>query len=328
MTNSKDLVAEVSAALSQSRNALFDSQIVVNPVRSRSFARIGIHGPDIVVILPAIPRTNVRPVRLSSIGVDYGVNCKIVEGGKESDEVITIIRLFSPPIRIESIFIEVVAMLLRPLARFNSSRVHEVVSGLVELFHEVNRPSQATMLGLWGELFVIGNSVDPNTVGRAWHPSPQERFDFSLEEARIEVKTTTGPRQHHFALEQVRPVPGLDIVVASVVVSGSLRGLNVVEMISWASQKVTNAEVKRHITTTALKTIGATMEEQALVRLDLDTARAGIRFFDSTMVPQPTPPKFGTSQIRFLADLQMVAPMNKSMVQAKGRLIRAASDLS
>jgi len=323
MNKVPDLVSSVSNALTHARNAETDSQIVVHPVSERPFARIGVQGTDVIVILPALAATDVPPVRLSSINVDYGVTCRVLENGKESDEVVTLIRLFSPTARTESIFVEVIAMLLRPLARFSQTRVREIVSGLVELFQEVNRASDATLLGLWGELFVIGNSPDPDTVGSAWHPTPMERFDFSMDAVRVEVKTTTGPRQHHFALEQVKPVPGLDIFVASVVASESARGLNVVEMIPWVTGKVKDPEIARHITTTALKTIGGTTDDQSLARIDLDAARIGIRFFDSSSVPQPTPPKFGVSQIRFVSDLQMVASVDIAQIQTKGRLPRA-----
>jgi hypothetical protein len=325
MTRSLDLVASVTSALDQARKAKVSSQIVVHPIPERPFARIGFQGSDIVVVLPAPFGAEVRPVRLSSMNVDYGVTCKVLEDGRLSDDVITLIRLFSPTAHSESIFVEVIAMLLRPLTRFSQSRVHEIVTGLVELFQETNRVSDATLLGLWGELFVIGNASDPDTVGKAWHPTPIERFDFSLDGTRVEVKTTTGPRQHHFALEQVRAVPGLDIYVASVVASESPRGLNVVEMIPWVMEKINDSAVARHVKATALKTIGSSIHDQTISRIDLNSARVGLRYFESSVVPQPIAPLFGASQIRFVSDLQMIAPIDFGQVQSKGSLLRAIS---
>ena len=88
MTSGRDLVLSVSDALDRARKMSANSEIVVDPIRQRAFARIGVQGPDIVVVLPSPGNTQLRPVRLSSINVDYGVTCKVLQGGIETQEKI------------------------------------------------------------------------------------------------------------------------------------------------------------------------------------------------------------------------------------------------
>ena len=318
-----DMVAKVSEALFLAKQAAIGSQIVVEPIPQRAYARIGVQGSDVVLVLPRPSEHRSKSVRLSRLRVDYDVSCNVKESSSSSDEVVTILRLVSPDDHVQLVFVEVVAMLLRPLARFSQSRIDGLIHGLIEMFRAMESPSSSTLLGLWGELFVIGNATDPTAVGRSWHPSTDEKFDFSMEDVRVEVKTTTGPRRHHFSLEQVRPIPGLQILIASLVVSESPRGLNVVEMINWAVTKVKDPAVAIQVKKTALKTIGSSDVTLALPRLDLESARLSLRYYESVSVPQPTQPELGVSQVRFISDLQLVSHASEAVVSKKGRLARA-----
>lgn len=322
MKGNLELVAMVAQALLRAKQTAAGSQMVVERVPQRSYARIGIDGSDVVLVLPRLSGPRSKSVRLSKLLVDYNVSCNVKEGSNSSDEIVTILRLLAPDERVQSVFIEVVAMLLRPLARFSPNRIDGLIHGLIEMFRAMESPSRSTLLGLWGELFVIGNASDPTTVGRSWHPSTNEKFDFSMEDVRVEVKTTIGPRRHHFALEQVRPIPGLHMLIASLVVSESPRGLNVVEMVQWAVAKVKEPDIAMQVKKTALKTIGSSDLTQTLPRLDLKSARLALRYYECRNVPQPTQPDLGVSEVRFVSDLQLVPHASESVVANKGRLPR------
>ena len=319
MKRNLELVAMVAQALLLAKQTAAGSQIVVEPVPQRSYARIGIDGPDVVLLLPRLSEPRSKSVRLSRLLVDYNVSCNVKEGSNSS---VTILKLLAPDEHVQSVFIEVVAMLLRPLARFSPTRIDGLIHGLIEMFRAMESPSGSTLLGLWGELFVIGNASDPTTVGRSWHPSTNEKFDFSMEDVRVEVKTTIGPRRHHFSLEQVRPIPGLHMLIASLVVSESPRGLNVVEMVQWAVAKVKEPEIAMQVKKTALKTIGSSDLTHALPRLDLKSAKLALRYYECYSVPQPTQPDLGVSEVRFVSDLQLVPYESQAVVSNKGRLGR------
>jgi hypothetical protein len=48
-----------------------------------------------------------------------------------------------------------------------------------------------------------------------------------------------------------------------------------------------------------------------------------LRFFSGSTVPQPIPPAFGVTQIRFVADLQLVGDIDPQIFENWGRLPRA-----
>jgi hypothetical protein len=63
---------------------------------------------------------------------------------------------------------------------------------------ERTRIVAAHELGLFGELVVIMASVDVETMVKSWHSSPYSTYDFSLEQVRLEVKTSKSPQRIHW----------------------------------------------------------------------------------------------------------------------------------
>ena len=322
MKQGHDFVAKVRDALTHARQLPSNNEIIVEPIKGRLYARIGYENSDLVLILPGVKDQPSKPIRLSRLIIDYNVQCKVKEGSSETEENVTIVRLLSPTEYVQDLFIEIVAILIRPIPRFNQATVDDMIRGLIDLFRAMESPSDSTLLGLWGELFLIGNAHNPTTVGEAWHPSPQEKFDFSLGDVRVEVKTTAGPRRHHFSLEQVRPTPGLQMMVASLIVTESADGLNVVQMIPWVLEKINDRKIADQIEKTALKTIGSAQNDHSLAKFDKDSARLALRFYEASTVPQPIQPNLGVSQVRFVSDLQLIPPTDRAKIRTWGELGR------
>jgi hypothetical protein len=91
----------------------------------------------------------------------------------------------------------------------------ESIRLLVELFREIGAPPKSSMLGLWGELFVISRSSDPPRMVSALHSSADEHFDFSEGDARIEVKATAKDRRTHtFSHEQLHLAAERTLIVS------------------------------------------------------------------------------------------------------------------
>jgi hypothetical protein len=63
------------------------------------------------------------------------------------------------------------------------------------------------------EYFLRVHTIRHRSCG-AGHQLPDERFDFALAEERSEVKAAVGRvRRHHFSLEQLLPIPGVDVLL-------------------------------------------------------------------------------------------------------------------
>ena len=92
---------------------------------------------------------------------------------------------------------------------------------LIELFRAMTTPSRKSVQGLWAELFLIAQSRQPTILVDAWHMLPEDRYDFAMDDQRIEVKSFSGSlRQHHFSLEQLQPPEGVKTLIASMLVEG------------------------------------------------------------------------------------------------------------
>jgi hypothetical protein len=88
-------------------------------------------------------------------------------------------------------------------------------------------------IGLFGELWVLGNVLIPTLGARAcllWSGPHRERHDFVGERVHIEVKTTTGSDERHeiTRLDQLRAPPEKRLLLASVMLERSIGGAETV----------------------------------------------------------------------------------------------------
>lgn len=313
----------VRDALDSVRAQANNGAIYAEKIKGREFARIAMDGQDLLLLLPTADNVRFRPVRLARLFVDFRVHCQVIDGVKILDEYFTILRVREPNDVMQGIFCDVVSLLLKSMTKFNDDDLHQFVLDMVEFFKAMNGPSNATVLGLWGELFVIFHSSDPEMLGNAWHVSSIEKFDFSTQAQRLEVKTTTGPRRHHFSLEQVRTTPGIEIMIASIILNEDPSGCNVLDLLERTEARMKIGKTREHVRRVALRTLGSSFEKEELRKYDLQSAMMGVRFFSSEVVPQPLAPQLGVSDVRFVADLQLVGPASPKEVSDWGVLGRA-----
>src|SRR5262249_12852201 len=142
----------------------------------------------------------------------------------------------------------------------------------------------------WGELFVISHATDTLTIARAWHLLPEERFDFSLGCQRLEVKSASGrKREHHFALEQLVPVGGTQVVIASLLAERSSAGASISDLLgSIRSAAKDDAELLLHVDTVAANALGTAWRRAMDESFDHRLAASTLEFFDPATVPKPT----------------------------------------
>ena len=102
-------------------------------------------------------------------------------------------------------------------------RKKQTVDKFIELFKAIKEPPKKSIQGLWSELFLIEQSANPEKIISAWHSIPEEKFDFSFDKLRIEVKSSvTESRTHHFSLAQLNPVDNTEIIIASILLYTSI----------------------------------------------------------------------------------------------------------
>ena len=203
------------------------------------------------------------------------------------------------------------------------SDVNRVVGHLVELFRALAVPPKKSVQGLWAELYLIAYARDPVALAQAWHSSPQDKFDFSEGDQRIEVKSATDRvRQHRFlpgstpARAPVERPDRLDIrrAIGSRLAPGGL--LDRVE-----SRSGDDHDLRWRVDQVVGQTLGQNLRAGMAERFDRELAREPLEFFEADRIPAVgVDLPAGVSDVRFKSDLTGVPPSPAAAIRARGGL--------
>lgn len=254
------------------------------------------------------------PIRLALLEVQFSLSCRITDdAGKETTETLTAISCRSHDDALTEYFAHVTEAIVRILGRApTSQQVSETVSRLAELFQNLTRPAGRTVIGLFGELIVIHLSQSPKIALQAWRSSVDNRFDFAIDDARLETKAASDRiRAHHFSREQCMPPDGTRGVLVSLFVERSGGGLSVGELVERIEEQLEgDAELTLKLHLNVAETLGNATTEGLTVRFDEHLARGSLQIYDLNQIPAPrddVPPE--VSQVRFRADLSRLHPL-------------------
>ena len=268
------------------------------------------------------------PLVLEHVSLQQGVDCRITEpDGTTEVHRLTLIRCTDSDQTLRDYFLKVCGTIVGVLGnKPTGADVRRTLQQLVELFRALEKPPRKSVLGFWGELFVMSRATDVLTMARAWHLLPEERFDFSLGCQRLEVKTASGRRrEHHFALEQLVPVSATQIVIASLLVERSSAGPSVSDLLTSIRSAVRDdAELLLHIDEVVASALGAAWRRAMDERFDDRLAASTLAFFDSETVPKPTtapPPE--VSEVHFKSDLSRCVETPLEALRQEGGLFAA-----
>jgi hypothetical protein len=300
-------------------------QICAETITTRSFARLARENDDFLLLLPSSWSNKKPPIVLAHISVHFGKECRVHDGEKVADEVLSIVRIHEPNHSELEVFGDVISLLLTRLPENDDEGISDLIDQLIELFSSLSQPSIASVVGLWGELFLILQSKNPDVVAQAWHATPQDKFDMSEGSSRVEVKTTRGPRRHLFSYEQIAPHSNIQVVVASLIITEDPTGFDVLELLNLVIEKLGSAQLRTHVLKIGIGTIGVDLSHDRKIRFDLVGAGLNLRYFAAADIPKPLPPPPGVSEMKFKSDLQLVPNTPISAFAKFGDLFSALS---
>jgi hypothetical protein len=327
MSTRSEIADEAKATLQHLASIVLDDEnVYAEEIPSRPYARIARHKDDVLLLLPPTNRAATDSISLKHLGIKFDVACEVTQNGSTSSEIIVIIRLANPTNDLITIFCEVVALLLSELENFDSTHVGDVVDSLIELFISEDEPNSSTIIGLWGELLLIYSARDPDLVGSAWHANPNDRFDYSRDLLRIEVKSTQGQRRHNFSLPQVQANASHKIAIASLVLVPSTDGISIFELLEATESRISDQHVKKHVRNTAFRILGTLNVDNQTIFFDPEASKDNFRFFDAVDIPKPHQIDVGVSEVRFIADLQLTPEINQEEFERWGELSKAVID--
>jgi hypothetical protein len=148
---------------------------------------------------------------------------------------------------------------------------------------EMRKPTPAQELGLAGELCVILSSSNPEKLTMGWHSSPLSTYDFSIENQRLEVKTSKSPQRLHWLRNsQSGAHADINLSYASVYCPEAENGLRVPEIVRHVETRLSpdGVEILR-------KKLALFDYENCETTFDVGAAMGGICIVDSVNVPHP-----------------------------------------
>jgi len=111
-----------------------------------------------------------------------------------------------------------------------AEEIKKITNVIIELFREIS-DKKRSIIGLWGELFLISSSSNKAKTLQAWHENPTDKYDFFDDNQALEVKCTSKTdRIHKFQHDQLLSEIK-DHYIASIMVSeNSNNGLSVIDL--------------------------------------------------------------------------------------------------
>lgn len=170
-----------------------------------------------------------------------------------------------------------------------------------------NLPDEV-ITGLIGELLIILGSSIPAIAIEYWHSNIDDKFDFSGEKFRLEVKSTTSSaRNHNFSSYQIPGNVPEKIFVASTQIVKVEGGTSLSQILEKIEERV-ELEVFQKVIANVHETLGVPHELLVDYRIDLETSIASIRIYRGLDVPRPTSAE-GVISIKWLAALDAITPV-------------------
>jgi Putative PD-(D/E)XK family member, (DUF4420) len=259
------------------------------------------------------------PILLQNLRVMFGIQCSLSFAGQTRSVSAVAVECLSDAPALQAYFLTTAGNALESLGdEVSPDELVTAVDALVSLFQKLSRPPRRHAQGLFGELLVIEQSSDAAAFVQSWHNDTMERFDFAIDDVRLEVKTTAArARRHEFSLEQCLPPPGTSGLLVSLFVETSGGGVSVRELMERVESRIANRpELVVKLYAEVADSLGAGLREGLDERFDEQLALASLAIFDLSAIPaiRSELPN-GISRVRFVSDIGGVEPLGAGEVR-------------
>ena len=222
---------------------------------------------------------SVAPYKGMSIRLRFNINCKIHEENEKQNY--TILSCISKDEQIIKIFLDICQTTISQLGKEPTPKeISEKTQMLIDLFKEM--PNKlSSIVGLWGELFLIASSRNIAKSLEAWHQHAEDKYDFFDNNEALEVKCTSKTdRKHTFKHDQL--ISNLkDHYVASIMISDDpTKGLSVVDLYEDIKKRCKLDNLNNKLKKIFFKIVGKTpYEELNEYRYNFDYSKKNVMYY-------------------------------------------------
>lgn len=259
----------------------------------------------------------IQDQELYNISISHNLECIVTTESETITQNFSVIKYSGDDSDLKDFFLKSVEVLVASLGDAPSNqRIKIIVEKFIELFRSLKAPPKKTIQGLWGELFLISKSKNPHILIEGWHNRPEEKFDFSFDKLRIEVKSTSiKNRIHHFSIDQLSPTNNTQIIIASVFVQPLSGGKTIEDLLTLIVKKLSKyPESIEKLNLLTFTTLGSAINKLSNLSFDYQLAEDSLKFFDSTKVPKINAEliPLEVNNVKFTSDLTAIKDIESS----------------
>ncbi|RRA49308.1 PD-(D/E)XK motif protein [Acidipila sp. EB88] len=252
-------------------------------------------------------KVNLPAIKLQAVEAYFGLRCSLQTSGQEPTS--TRLSIIQCPVSDDEtirFFFSICATLVSLLGdNPTSDDLWASVNRIASLFQKLLRAPKRSLDGLFGEIFIIWQSVNPLSAIRLWRLTEEARFDFVGERLRLDVKTTSSHhRSHVLSFEQTNPPADTIGIFASLFVEQVNSGTSLGDLIEDLEERLSSEpEQIFRLQEQLAATLGATLHTALAAKFDVQLTTDSLRFFKAVDVPAirgESP--MGVSDIHFRSD--------------------------
>lgn len=199
---------------------------------------------------------------------------------------------------------------------YTNKEIASRITKIADVFRKVDE-SPGDIIGLWGELYVLSRSKNLSDAVNHWCSHSKAKYDFITSGFALEVKTTVLPRRkHRFGLDQLRPVDGFRVYVASLITVEVNSGKTISDFIDDIYNKLVDKDMRAFFLAQCIEKAGQGIYRSDL-RLSVLSEHTSFSIFDAIDIPAPqVHHSLPVENVRFDVDLSGVTPIPKSQIEA------------
>ena len=215
----------------------------------------------------------------TNILLRFNENCKIHEDNTSS--MFTILSCRSDDELTIKMFLDICETTIPQLNNEPSAEeIKKITNVIIELFREIS-DKKRSIIGLWGELFLIFSSSNKEKSLQAWHENPTDKYDFFDDNQALEVKCTSKTdRIHKFQHDQLLSEIK-DHYIASIMVSENPNdGLSVLDLYEDIKKNKLPINLINKLKKNFYRVIGSNPKEDLNeLKFDLDYSKKNVMYY-------------------------------------------------
>ena len=239
----------------------------------------------------------------ANILLRFKENCKIHEDNTSS--MFTILSCRSDDELTIKMFLDICETTIPQLNNEPSAEeIKKITNVIIELFKEIS-DKKRSVIGLWGELFLIYSSSNTKKTLQAWHENPTDKYDFFDDNEALEVKCTSKTdRIHKFQHDQLLSEIKNHYIASIMVSENHNDGLSVLDLYEEIKKNELPLNLINKLKKNYYRVIGTNPKEDLdELKFDIDYSKNNLMYYKLKDVTSLTNDDNSITEISYKVDL-------------------------